>query len=79
MVRGSIFTALPYGLLNTDTNLGGKQMENFEYQGWTFEYNKGATTEYYANHHDDCSCASCRNFHKNIHEMPHAQNDYNTY
>jgi len=54
-------------------------MENFEYQGWTFEYNKGATTEYYANHHDDCSCASCRNFHKNIHEMPHAQNDYNTY
>jgi len=45
-------------------------MEHVEFQGWTFEFNKEVTTEYYANLHYDCSCASCRNFHKNIHEMP---------
>lgn len=45
-------------------------MESLQYQGWHFEFDKEATQKYYASHHDKCSCAPCRNFHKNIKEMP---------
>lgn len=45
-------------------------MESLKYQGWHFEFDKKATQEYYASHYDKCNCATCRNFHKNIKEMP---------
>ena len=48
----------------------GDEMESLQYQGWNFEFDKAATREYYASHHDECTCASCRNFHKNVNEMP---------
>lgn len=49
---------------------GGDKMESLQHQGWNFEFDRAATHEYYASHHDECTCASCRNFHKNIYEMP---------
>jgi hypothetical protein len=45
-------------------------MESLQYQGWNFEIDKKATQEYYDSHFDKCTCATCRNFHKNINEMP---------
>ncbi|HOG00402.1 MAG TPA: hypothetical protein PK438_08410 [Clostridia bacterium] len=45
-------------------------MESLQYQGWSFEFDKAATRGYYASHRDECTCASCRNFHKTIEEMP---------
>ncbi|MEN6490024.1 MAG: hypothetical protein ABFD66_14295, partial [Smithella sp.] len=44
-------------------------MESLQYQGWNFEFDKDATREYYATHHEECTCASCRNFHLSIKEM----------
>lgn len=48
----------------------GDEMEFLQYQGWNFEIDKEATRDYYASHRDECICATCRNFHKNINEMP---------
>lgn len=45
-------------------------METLQYRDWNFEYDKEATREYYTAHRDECPCAPCRNFHKNIKEMP---------
>ncbi len=45
-------------------------MESIKYQGWDFTFDKASTREYYTSHRDNCTCASCRNFHKNINEMP---------
>jgi hypothetical protein len=45
-------------------------MESLQCQGWNFKFDKAATQEYYASHKDECTCASCCNFYKNINEMP---------
>ena len=51
-------------------------METFQYEGWSFDFDKDSTRKYYATYSNDCTCASCRNFHKNIKEMPSDVKDF---